>query len=143
MDHVVFTDKKSSEMESLINGKKTIIIRGATGRKIPYGIVNKGDTLYLINNNGEGLVKAKCTVLSVFNSEKMYPEQSLELVNQNSDRLCLSDIQYKKWTKKRYLVLINVGEVREIDSFKIDKTKYSNMDDWLPVGDVEDVKIKS
>ncbi|HEX3031499.1 MAG TPA: hypothetical protein VHS59_04560 [Bacillota bacterium] len=58
MDHVVYVDAKAKEMDRLLDGSKTMIIRGAAGRKLPYGMVKPGDTLYFINNNGEGLVKA-------------------------------------------------------------------------------------
>jgi hypothetical protein len=51
MDHVVYVDAKAGEMEKLVNDEKKIIIRGSAGRKMPYGRVNPGDMLYLINNN--------------------------------------------------------------------------------------------
>ena len=50
MDHVVYLDYKSNELENILNGSKTMLIRGATGRKVPYGRVDTKDTLYLINN---------------------------------------------------------------------------------------------
>jgi len=64
MDHVVYLDAKSNELENLLSGKKSIIIRGATGRKVPYGKVNVGDILYFINNNAEGEIKAKGVVIN-------------------------------------------------------------------------------
>lgn len=70
MDHVVYVEAKAKEMEKLIDGSKTMLIRGAAGRKLPYGRVNSSDVLYFINNNAEGVVKAKARVKSVFNSEK-------------------------------------------------------------------------
>ncbi len=140
LDHVVYLDSKSNEMENLLNGKKTMIIRGATGRKLPYGRVNKGDILYFINNNAEGNVKAKATVSSVFNSDKMSEEESISLVKNNQKVLQLTDKQFQKWGGKRYIVLIGVLNVEEIDSFIIDKSNYGNMDDWLPVGNIESVK---
>ena len=70
MDHVVYLDARANEMEKLLNGEKSMIIRGATGRKLPYGRVNVGDNLYFIINNAEGLLKAKGVVSSVFHSEK-------------------------------------------------------------------------
>ncbi len=33
MDHVVYLDAKADELRKLINGEKTMIIRGAAGRK--------------------------------------------------------------------------------------------------------------
>jgi len=141
MDHVVYLDKKSNELELLLSGEKKMIIRGATGRKLPYGILNNGDVLYFINNDGEGKIRAKSIVSEVFNSDKMTPEESEKLVQDNQDKLQLSDKQFKKWAGKRYLVLISVENVQEIDPFEIDKSNYGNMDDWLPVEKISSVKL--
>jgi hypothetical protein len=140
MDHIVFVDYKAGELEKLISGEKTIVIRGATGRKLPYGRVNSGDSLYFIRNNGEGLVRAKAVVIDVYNSERMNKEESKKLVDVHIEGLQLSDKQYKKWAGKRYLVLITVGHVNAIDPFRIDRSNYGNMDDWLPVENIETVK---
>ena len=35
MDNIVYLDFKAKELDNLIAGKKTMIIRGATGRKLP------------------------------------------------------------------------------------------------------------
>lgn len=141
MDHVVYLDAKANELESLLDGRKTMIIRGATGRKLPYGRVNEGDILYFINNNAEGVTKAKATVETVNNSEKMSSEESIALVKKYQDKLQLTDAQFKKWAGKRYIVLIEVKNVEEIESFAIDKSSYGNMDDWLPVEKIETVRI--
>ncbi len=141
MDHIVYLDAKSNEFEKLLDGSKTMIVRGATGRKLPYGRVNRGDVLYFINNNGEGVVKAKAFVSSVFNSEKMNMEESTKLVKENQNRLLLSEKQFQKWAGKRYLVLIEIIDFKEVDHFLIDKSKYGNMDDWLPVENIDNVKI--
>ena len=140
MDHVVYLDAKAEELEKLLDGSKTMIIRGATGRKLPYGRVNEGDILYFINNNAEGLVKAKAIVDSVFNSEKMSTEESVALIKKHQDKLQLSDSQFKKWAGKRYIVLIRLKKIEEVKSFAIDKSNYGNMDDWLPVEKIETVK---
>ena len=80
-------------------------------------------------------------MVSVYNSEKMDQEQSVALVNDNQAGLQLSNSQIKRWSGKRYLVLIEVENLCNIDPFRIDKSKYGNMDDWLPVGDITSVKI--
>jgi hypothetical protein len=139
MDHVVYLDTKANELEKLLNGSKTMIIRGATGRKLPYGRVNEGDILYFIRNNAEGVVKAKGIVESVFNSDKMSTEESVALVTKHQDKLKLSNKQFKKWAGKRYIVLIELKQIEEVKSFAIDKSNYGNMDDWLPVKNIETV----
>lgn len=136
MDHVVYVDAKAKELAEILKGNKRMIIRGATGRKMPYGRVNKGDMLYLIENDGSGLVRAKAKVLSVFNSGKMTKEESISLVKEYQDKLELTSSQNKRWAGKRYLVLIEIGEVEAVEPFIIDKREYGNMDDWLPVGNI-------
>ena len=41
MDHVVYLDAKANELDRLLDGSKAMIIRGATGRKLPYGRVHR------------------------------------------------------------------------------------------------------
>ena len=100
MDHVAYLDAKAKEIDLLIAGKKSMIIRGATGRKMPYGRVNAGDVLYFINNNAEGVVRAKASVTGVFNSEKMTKEELARLVESNQDKLQLTPQQFKRWAGK-------------------------------------------
>ena len=139
MDHVVYLDAQAKELENLLSGSKTMIIRGATGRKLPHGRVDKGDMLYFINNNSEGMVRAKAKVKSAFHSEKMNEDESRALVMKNQVQLRLTEKQMKRWAGKRYLVLIEVSDVKEIQPFAIEKSKYSNMDDWLLVEKIESV----
>lgn len=140
MDHVVYLDAKANELEKLLDKSKTMIIRGATGRKLPHSRVNKDDVLYFINNNAEGEIKAKAIVSNVFNSDKMTDEESKILVEKNQQKLQLNDKQFQKWAGKRYIVLIEIINVQKIKPFIIDKSDYGNMDDWLLVEDIEKVK---
>jgi hypothetical protein len=141
MDHVVYLDASAKELDLLLSGQKTMIIRGATGRKMPYGRVNQDDILYFINNNAEGLILAKARVKSVFNSDKLPEVESIALVEKHQDKLQLSKKQQARWGGKRYLVLIEVSDVNRVEPFQIDKSDYGNMDDWLPVEHIESVKL--
>jgi hypothetical protein len=142
MDHVVYLDTTAKELDLLLSGRKTMIVRGATGRKMPYGRVNRGDILYFINNNSEGSILARAEVKSVFNSDKMTGEESARLIESHQSKLQLSKKQYDRWAEKRYLVLIELGDVEEVEPFRIDKSSYGNMDDWLPVEEIERVRPK-
>jgi hypothetical protein len=141
MDHVVYLDAKAKELENLVNGNKSMIIRGASGRKIPYDRVNEGDVLYFIKNNGEGKIKARGVVSTVYNSNKLSVEESFETIIKNQDKLQLPDRQFEKLAGKRYLVLIGVEEIEEIAPFHIDRSRFPNTDDWIPVGNIENCII--
>lgn len=141
MDHVVYLDAKAKELDKLKAGNKSMILRGAMGRKLPYGRVNASDTLYFIENKGDGLVKGKAEVADVFNSDKLSKEESMVLVEKNQDRLLLNAALKKRFGGKRYLVLITLKNFEEMEPITIDRSDYGNMDDWLPVEDIEKVKM--
>jgi hypothetical protein len=141
MDNVVYLDYKAKELENIKSGNKTMIIRGAMGRKLPYGRVNKYDILYFLENKGDGIIKGKAIVKKVFNSEKLTKEQSIGIVEQNQNKLLLNKGLEKRFAGKRYLVLITIKDFEELEPFKIDRSEYGNMDDWLPVENIEKVKV--
>ena len=141
MDHVVCLDYDALEIENLISGKKSMIIRGADVVKSPYGIVREGDNLYFINNNGDRIVKARGIVSHVINSEQLSSEESFEIIIMYQDKLQLPDQQFYRWAGKKYLVLIELAEIEKVQPFSIDKSNITCTDDWLQVGDIKKVTV--
>lgn len=137
MEHLVYCDAKSNVLHKLLDGTKTMIIRGAAGRKHPHSRVFENETLYFIENNGDGLMKAKGKVKRVFNSEKMTEDDSKKLVDENSEALNLSPTQYERWAGKKVLCLIEVENIELIEPLEFDRQK--NMDDWITVEKIEDI----
>jgi hypothetical protein len=139
MDHIVFLDSGARELENLVNGNKSMIIRGAAGRKVPHGKVREGDVLYFIRDRGESRVKAKGVVSSVLNTENLSVEESFETIIKNQDKLQLPDKQFEKIAGKSFLVLIGIDNIKEINPFRIDKSGVSDFGDWLSVGKIETI----
>ena len=111
MEHIAYCDKKAKELDLLLSNKKTMLVRGATGRKIPYGRVNIGECVYLLGNDGSGMILAKGEICTVFNSEKLSEDQSIKLLDENMEKLQLSKDQKKCWSGKKYLCLIELRNV--------------------------------
>jgi hypothetical protein len=129
MNHVVYLDAKANEMEKIFTNKKTMIVRGATGRKVPYGLVNIGDILFFINNNAEGMIKATAEVFNVINSEKMDKETSISLIKKFQDKLQLADKQFQRWGGKRYILLFEIKNVKEIKPFQFNRDDFKTR--WM------------
>ena len=142
MDHVVYLDKKSKEFEYLKQKEKDIILRGATGRKLPYGRVNEGDVLYFTVNDGSQLISSKAIVKSTTFTEKLDQITSEAIVDELKDRIKLHPSTLKRFRGKRYLVVIEIKDFELIESFEFDKSDFSNMDDWLLVEEIERIIIK-
>ena len=53
-EHLVYLDNEGKELEKLINGEKTMIIRGAAGKKSPLGgRAKENDILYFVEKGGK------------------------------------------------------------------------------------------
>jgi hypothetical protein len=137
MEHLVYCDTKAKVLSRILDGTKTMIIRGAAGRKLPHGRVFEGETLFFIENNGTGRITAKATVKSVLNSVKMTEEESIILVNQNQDKLKLTKEQMNRWAGKKVLCLIEIQDVTTIEPLIFSRQK--NMDDWIAVENITSI----
>jgi hypothetical protein len=141
MDHVVYVDAKSNDLQRLLDGSKRMVVRGANGRRLPYGIVSAGDWLYFVQNRGDGLVRARAKVMSASNSAKLTESESVQLIQANQPDLQLTHAQSERVMGRRYIVLVALEGVESLQAFPIDRGAYGNMDDWLPVKDINRVRI--
>lgn len=137
MEHLVYCDNKSKELEKILNGSKTMIIRGAAGRKIPHSRVFAGETLYFMEK-GTKKITAKAVVSDVQNYVKLNDEEITKTIEENNDKLQLTDKQKERWHKK-CLCLVEFKSAEEIPALDFDHQ--GNMDDWLIIEKIADVVV--
>lgn len=137
MEHIAYCDAKAKELHNLLDGSKTMLIRGAAGRKLPHGRVVEGEVVYLIENDSSGIIQAKGIVSSAFHSDKLTPEECEQIIEENMARLKLTEAQKKRWIGKRYLCLVDLKDVWVTEPFSYVREK--SMDDWIIVESINDV----
>ena len=116
-----------------------MVIRGAAGRKIPHSRVFAGEELYFMEK-GSKRITAKAIVKNVQNFVKLADDEITKTIEDNNDKLQLTDKQKERWHKK-CLCLVEFGDVEEIEPLDFDHQ--SNMDDWLIIDKIEDVVVGS
>jgi len=137
MTHLVYCDDKEKVLEKILSNEKTMVVRGAAGRKIPHSRVFEGETLYFMKK-GTTKISATAIVDSVQNYIKLSEDEILNVFADNQNRLNLSDTQKKRWHKK-CLCLIGFKDVKQIEPLNFDHQ--GNMDDWLIIEKIEDVVV--
>lgn len=137
MVHLVYCDDKEKVLKKILNGEKTMIVRGAAGRKIPHSRVFEGEVLYFMKK-GSKKITAKAVVSDVQNPVKLTAEEIIQTLEKNQSRLNLSDKQKERWHKK-CLCLVGFKDVKEIEPLDFDHQ--GNMDDWLIIDKIEDVVV--
>ncbi len=137
MVHLVYCDDKSKELSKILDGSKTMVIRGAAGRKIPHSRVFAGEELYFMEK-GSKKITAKAVVKDVQNFVKLADNEITKTIEDNNDKLQLTDKQKERWRKK-CLCLVEFENVEEIAPLDFDHQ--GNMDDWLIIDKIEDVVV--
>ena len=141
MVHLVYCDnagkKGEKVLDKILAGTKTMVIRGAAGRKIPHSRVFEDELLYFMDK-GTAKISAKATVKKVENYVKLTEDEISKILNENQPKLNLSEKQKLRWHKK-CLCLVEFENVEEITPLDFDHQ--GNMDDWLIVEKIEDVVV--
>lgn len=139
-EHLVYLNKEGKELEKLLKGEKTMIIRGAAGKKSPLGgRARVGDITYFVETGGDLTITHKGMISKVVESEKMTTEESIEFIKQYEKELNLSKKQYERWAGKKYLAVFEISNLEEIEPFKYNREK--NMDDWIITDDINKIKL--
>ena len=143
MIHLVYLDntgkKGEKEIDKILAGTKTMVIRGAAGRKIPHSRVFKGEILYFMQK-GTKKITLKAIVKDVKNYVKLLDDDIDNILDENQPLLQLTDKQKIRWHKK-CLCLVEFEAVEEIPT--LDFVHQNNMDDWLILDKIEDVIMGS
>jgi len=141
MVHLVYCDnagkKGDKVLDKILNGTKTMVIRGAAGRKIPHSRVFEGDSLYFMEK-GSGQISATATVSSVQNYVKLTEDEINKILEENQEKLNLTQKQKDRWHKK-CLCFVEFRDVKKITPLDFDHQ--GNMDDWLIIEKIEDVVV--
>ncbi len=139
MVHLVYCDNAGKKGEKILDkilaGTKTMIVRGAAGRKIPHSRVFEGERLYFIEK-GSAQITTTAIVKEVQNFVKLSEEEITKTLADNQCKLDLSDKQKVRWHKK-CLCLVEFETVEKIDPLAFEHQ--GNMDDWLILEKIEDV----
>lgn len=142
MVHLVYCDNQGKKgervLDKIVSDTKTMVVRGAAGRKIPHSRVFEGELLYFMEK-GTALISALATVKSVQNFVKLTEDEIVNVFHDNQDKLNLSEKQKERWHKK-CLCLVEFNDVQFIEP-PLAFDHQGNMDDWLIVDKIEDVVV--
>lgn len=119
MVHLAYCDNKEKVLEKILSRSKTMIARGAAGRKIPHSRVYKNEVLYFIEK-GSAQISVKARIVDVQNYVKLTEDQIDHVFRINQDKLDLSSAQRKRWHKK-CLCFVEFSDVEQINHLAFDR----------------------
>lgn len=137
-EHLVYLNDKAKELDKLLK-EKSMIISGVSGKKCPLGGRAVNDDIYFVRTGGDMTVTHKGVISKVIDSKKMTVEESEAFIKKYEKELNLSAEQYKSWKGKKFLVVYEITDLKEIAPFSYNRT--TKMDDWIITDDINKLKI--
>ena len=141
MVHIVYCDNAGKQgervLDKIMNGTKTMVVRGAAGRKIPHSRVFDDEKIYFMEK-GTAMITVCATVKNVHNFVKLSEQEISQVFDEYQPKLNLSEKQRVRWNKK-CLCLVEFEGVKKIETLEFDHQ--GNMDDWLIIDKIEDVVV--
>lgn len=138
MIHIVICDNKYNELEKIIKGERTILLRGSSSRRIPHSRIFINDELYFVEKgNNEAVYHAH--VSNAESYSKLTSMEIYKIFDTYSDKLNLCDEEINKW-KKKCLCIIEFDNLESIEPINIGN--YTPLEDWIMVNDLSELKTR-
>lgn len=135
MNHLVFLDRRAGELEKILSGTKSMIVKEFDPAQPAGQVVSPGDSLYFLRDQGECALRVKATVVRVLFFTNYIDEDLSYVLKEMQPRLQLTEDQYNYWSVKQEVVLVQFDCARKIDAIQIAPDKIKDRLDWITFED--------
>jgi hypothetical protein len=131
MNHLVFLDAQAGELEKILSGVKTMLVKEINLEVTSACPVSPGDSLYFLRCKDECALRGKATVVRLLTINGNSAEELSQALKEMQPRLQLTEDQYNHWSAKKGIVLVEFDCAHKIDVIQIASQKISDRSDWV------------
>jgi len=131
MNHLVFLDTRAGELEKILSGTKSMVVKEFDPARSAGQPVRPGDSLYFLRNNDECALRVKATVIRVLFFTNHLDEDLSHTLKEMQTRLQLTEDQYNDWSAKKQVLLVEFGSAHKIGMIHIAPNKITDRSDWI------------
>lgn len=132
MNHLVILDPRAGELEKILSGVKTMLLKEFDPTQASPHPVSPGDSLFFLRNKDECALRGKATVVRVLSFTNNSDEDLSQTLKAMQPRLQLTEDQYNYWSTKKRVLLVEFDCAHKIDVIQIASQKISDRSDWIP-----------
>ncbi len=114
MNYLVFLEEQTGELEKILSGVKSMVIKESTPDQSTDQPIKPGDNLYFLRNNAERDLRVKATVKSIHLVSNGYDCELAHFLKELQPRLQLTEVQYNYWSIKNQVLLVEFEAAQKI-----------------------------
>jgi hypothetical protein len=135
MNYLVFLDTRAGELERILSGLKTMLIKEFDPVHPPVHPLAPGDNLYFLRDQDDCALRVKATVVRVLNVTTTQEEDLSQTLKVMQPKLQLTEEQYNQWSAKQQVLLVEFGSVQKIGVIQVAPEKIVNRLGWIVIDD--------
>jgi hypothetical protein len=131
MNHLVFLDARAGELEKILSGVKTMLLKEFDPTQTTAHPVNPGDSLYFLRDRDECALRVKATVTRVLFVTNNPDKDLSHTLKEMQPRLQLTEDQYNTWSAKRQVLLVEFDSAHKIEVIRVASNRIPDRSDWI------------
>jgi hypothetical protein len=131
MNHLVFLDAQAGELEKILSGVKTMLVKEFDPAKTAAHPVQPGDSLYFLRDKDDCALRVKATVVRVLPFTNRLTEDLSHTLKEMQPRLQLTEDQYRHWSAKQQVLLVEFESAQKIGVIRVAPDKITDRLDWM------------
>lgn len=131
MNHLVFLNAQAGELERILSGMKTMLVKESGPGQTTAHRLNPGDSLYFLRDKDDCAVRVKATVVRVLyfaNRSDIVLSQTLK---EMQPKLQLTEDQYNYWSAQHTVLLVEFASAHKISVIHIAPNKIARPSGWI------------
>lgn len=135
MNYLVFLDAYTGELEKILCGFKSMLVKDIDTTEPIAHLVKPGDSLYFLRDRDEYSLRVKASVIRVFPFINGLDEDLPRTLKELQPRLQLTEDQYNHWSTKKEIMVVEFDGAQKINTIDVEPEKVANRSDWIAFED--------
>ena len=131
MNHLVFLDAQAGELEKILSGIKSMVVKEFDPARSVGPAVRPGDNLYFLRSQDECALRVKATVVRVLFYTNAVDQDLSHTLKEMQPRLQLTEDQYNHWSARQQILLVEFASAHKIDVIHVAPNKVADRSDWI------------
>jgi hypothetical protein len=131
MNHLVYLDTQAGELEKILSGTKSMVVKEFYPAQSAGQAVSPGDSLFFLRNNAECILRVKATVVGVLFLTNNTDEDLSHSLKELQPRLQLTEEQFNYWSAQKTVELVEFKCAQKIGIIQVALNKITNRADWV------------
>ena len=140
MNHLVFVDASAGELEKILSGVKSMVLKEIDPEQPEAQPVRPGDSLYFLRNNDECTVRVKATVVRALPREDGSDEDLSHTLKELQPRLQLTEDQFNYWSTRKQALSIEFEAAHKVPEFHVAPGRITDRTRWIIFEEIREIK---